>query len=236
MTYVVAADFRPGSGKWYTHGLELTDDDADANALSDAIAAQSQAFDLYTADHFSPEPGDFPETTTTIDLTGQGGAHLYVPKRIRGIANVWLRNYLGDLTLQDPAVYRVTQSLLSGERQEADLDMISIVPGRYLNQTAFSPSWDWDYPASYTTWPIGVDTVSVEGTFSWATTPEPVKRAVALMVYDTIKPSAPGIHTASEWSTQSARFVLPAPDTNMTGLMEVDRIIGQFTRQRIPAV
>lgn len=235
MSYVLPSDFSKGAGKWYTHGLELSDDDADANAISDAIQAQSAAFDLYTDDHFEPEPGGSPEGTTTLNVAGSGGPNLYVPKRIRSITDVSLRDVNGDLTSQDATTYRVTQSLVNGERQEADLDMISIISGKALTGTGW---WDdWSYPGWWVNWPLDIESVQITGTFSWATTPEQVKRAVALMVYDSIKPSAPGIRTASRYISGSTSFELPpASSDSPTGLHEVDRIIGQYTRNRIPAI
>jgi hypothetical protein len=235
VTYVQPSDFTKGSGKWYTHGLELTDDDADANAISDAIQAQSAAFDLYCEDHFEPEPGGSPEGTAVINVAGSGGPNLYVPKRIRSITDVSLRDVNGTLTSQDASVYRVTQSLVDGNRQEADLDMISVVSGKFLSGTGW---WDdWTYPGIWTNWPLDIDSVQITGTFSWPVVPEQVKRAVALMVYDSIKPSAPGIRTASRYISGSTSFEMPpsTPDAP-TGLNEVDRIIGQYTRNRIPAI
>lgn len=234
MTYITSSDFRPGSGKWYTHGIPLTMDDADNNSLSDAITAMSEAFDLYTFDHFSPEPGDGPpETTITLDLPGSGGPNLYVPKRIRSITDVSLRDRDGVLTSQDVSVYRVTQSIIGGGRQEADLDMVSVIPGKFL---ASSGWWgDESYPGNYVAWPLGINTVQLTGQFSWLTTPEPVKRAVSLMVYDAIKPNSMNLlGRASQWSTPAGNFLAAAQ--NPTGLTEVDGIIAQFTRDRIPAV
>jgi hypothetical protein len=233
VTYVQASDFRPGSGKWYTHGIPLSEDDADSNALSDAITAMSEAFDLYTFDHFSPEPGDGPpEGTITLDVSGSGGPNLTVPKRIRSITDVSLRDREGVLTSQDVAVYRVTQSLVNGARTEGDLDSISVIPGKYLTGTGW---WgDSTYPGNWSYWPVGTNSVQLTGTFSWENTPEQVKRAVSLMVYDAIKPSTDTLHRADRWATPNANFTVATP--NPTGLPEVDGIISQFTRDRIPAI
>lgn len=231
--YISSADFRPGSGKWYTHGNPLTVDDADNNSLSDAITAMSETFDLYTSDHFSPEPGDGPpESTTTIDISGNGGPNLSVPKRIRSISDVSLRDRDGTLTSQDPAVYRVTQSLVGGERTEGDLDQIALIPGRYLTGTGF---WDdWTYSGSWTDWPIGINTVQLTGTFSWSSTPELVKRAVALMVYQEIKPSTDPLQLSERWATPTASMIMAPKDP--TGITKVDEIIKQFTRSRVPVL
>jgi hypothetical protein len=236
MTYVVAADFRPGSGKWYTHGIPLTEDDADSNALSDAITAMSEAIDLYTRDHFEPEPGDGPpEGTITIDMSGNGGAAIELPKRIRSITEVALRDRDGVLTVQEPSVYRYTQSLIEGGTlvdHDHDLDQIALIPGQHLTGTGW---WgDSMYPGIWHTWPIGPQTIQVTGQFSFATTPEQIKRAVALMVYDAIKPSSDVLHRSERWATPTASVIRAPADP--TGLPEVDGIISQFTRDRIPAI
>ncbi len=230
--YVSSADFRPGSGKWYTHGIPLTEDDADNNSLSDAITAMTQAFDLYTDDHFEPEPGGEPETTMTLDLPGSGGPNITVPKRIRSLTDVSLRDFNGNLISQLPSVYRVIQSIVDGKRTEGDLDQISVIPGQWLSGVGY---WgDNFYTGSWQYFPLGVNSVQITGTFSWPSTPEQVKRAVSLMVYDAIKPGTDVLRRADRWATPTANFTVAV--ANPTGMPEVDNIIGQFTRNRIPAI
>jgi hypothetical protein len=126
----------------------------------------------------------------------------------------------------------VTQSIVNGERQEADLDMISVIPGKYLTGSGW---WDdWLYTGIWQNWPIGTNTIQLTGTFSWETTPEQVKRAVTLMVYDAIKPQGDPLHRAAQWSTSN--FQIVRANTNPTGIPEVDNIIDQFTRNRVPAI
>ena len=65
-------------------------------------------------------------------------------------------------------------------------------------------------------------------------TPEQVKRAVALMVYDAIKPNTDVLRRADRWFTPEAQFTMTK--TQPTGMEEVDGIISQFTRNRVPAI
>jgi len=74
------------------------------------------------------------------------------------------------------------------------------------------------------------DTVALTGTsHGWAALPYQVKRAVALMVYESIKGNK-GRHHAVRWSTPDVDYETD-PDSQ-TGIPEVDRIIKHF---RVPS-
>ena len=73
------------------------------------------------------------------------------------------------------------------------------------------------------------DTVTLTGTsYGWSACPYQVKRAVALMVYDSIRGSK-GRHHAVKWSTANVEYEADAE--SQTGLPEVDRIVKRF---RVP--
>jgi hypothetical protein len=136
--YVAVSDFRTGTLKWYTAQLALDTTEAPDASLTDAIAAFSDRIDFLTGDHFEPEPsnGDM-----TLDVDSDGGPHLYVPKRIRTLSAVAIRDSAGNLTTQDDSVYRVRASLAGGARQPGDLDIVELIPGQYL-------SWGGPWPCS----------------------------------------------------------------------------------------
>lgn len=64
--------------------------------------------------------------------------------------------------------------------------------------------------------------------YGWAATPYKVKRAVALLVYESIRGSK-GRHHATRWSTPDVEYEVD-PNSS-TGLPEVDRIVAQY---RVP--
>lgn len=223
MAYLTAAEFRAGATSWYTRGLTLTPAEASDPELTAAISAMAETFDLYTDDHFDPEPGGTPETTTTIDVAGSGGPRLMLPKRVRSLTRVDIRDSNGDLTEQTSTDYRLIQSLNSAgtDRTEEDEDYLEIVGGQLLSH-------------GEAVWPKGVNTIRLTGKFSWGSCPEMVKRAVALMVWDLFKPLREDLHRAGSYQTSSIQVNFASSEP--TGIPEADRIIAQFTRNRIPAV
>lgn len=66
-------------------------------------------------------------------------------------------------------------------------------------------------------------------TYGWTATPYKVKRAVALLTYDSIRASK-GKHHAVKWTSGDVEFELDP--NSLTGLPEVDRIIRYY---RVPA-
>lgn len=210
MGYVAVADFRAATLQWWTHDLEL-----DINVVPDArltglIQAESDRIDEYCSDRFEPESSAF-----LVD--GWGGTKLWSPKRIRTVTQVELQDENGTFTAQAAGTYRVTASLATGKRSIEDLDYIAVVPGRYLSDGKIE-------------WPVGSQIVRLSGTFSWAATPDEIKRAVSLMVWDIAIKTNPDLRRASRQDIDGDQ--LEASTSKPTGIPEADEIIARFKRTR----
>lgn len=209
--YIDPDDFRTATAKWYTTGILLTTAQAGDTILEQTIAHVSQQLDEWTGDHFLPEEA-------SIDLRGTGGTILTLPRRTRSISALKTRDHDGVLTAEASTAYRLCSSLNSDGTdfsEEHIYDYVEMIPQEFLNDGTG-------------VWPAGNKTVQVTGAFGWAATPEAIKRACALAVWNILAAKSPEERRASEWSTKDARYV--ASDTLPTGLPEADTIIKQFTR------
>lgn len=216
MAYLVAANFREGSVTWYTAGLTLTTEQASDANLTAAIASYSLQLDDWTNDHFETE------ASTTVELAGDGTDRLVLPKRFTAITTVKTRDANGTLTLQSATAYRFTSSLeSSGSRRRSKdaLDTLDVVPG--------GPGLSGVSEGSFV-WPCGPQTVQVIGTSGWTTTPERVKRAVALLVWDHFAPRGDSVYRAQRWQTEQASY--DASISEPSGLPEVDKIVADLKR------
>jgi hypothetical protein len=208
--YCAVADFRTPSLQWYTFDLALGVDEASDAQLTSAIAGMTELVDAKTYDHFEPE------SSLSIDVESVGGAVLYSPKRIRALTKVETRDATGNLTTELTTSYRVTGSLLSGSRDPTDRDVLTIVPGNVLASGA-------------TTWPVGPQAVRLTGDFSWSTTPERIKRLVALLVWDHFKNWNPDQRRARRYTSPDGSSYDYDPTTD-TGIPEADNILKDFKR------
>lgn len=213
MAYITAADFREATLAEYCKGLIITDEDMDSTKLALAITRCSGNFDNLTNDHFE-------SASATYNLTGDGSSHLTLPQRCTAVSTVKTKDLLGVQTTQSSSTYRLHSSLVTGGTDTIALDSedyIAIIPGQYLSLTGYGGRWPCD-PAS----------IEVVGTFGWTVTPYDVKRAVALMVYDSVKPMSPTLRKATTYRTLDAQFDYAA--TGPTNIPEADEIIRQYTR------
>lgn len=219
MAYPTAADFRTPTLAEYAQGLVLGSDVLDAT-ITAVIARIVDRVEILTNDIFVP-------TAATYDLRGDGTSRLELPQRCTAVSAVNTRDYIGNLTLQTAASYRLVSSLdaagATAIRSPADgSDYLEVVPYQYLKGIIGQPWW---------TWPVGPKTVQVAGTFGWTVTPPPINRAVALMVYDQIKPMNPGLRRASQLQTADAVYTyLPNDPDHPTGIDDADEIIREFRR------
>ena len=215
MAYLVAADFRGGSSAWYTSGLTLSDTEAPTAQLTSAIAAYSLQFDDWCNDHFESE-------SLTLELNGDGSDKLILPKRCTAVTTVKTRDANGALTTQSSSVYRLTSSLEntgSRRRSKDAMDTLDIIP----LSSGLSATLDGPYA-----WPCGPQTVQVIGSFGWTTTPERVKRAVALLVYDHFRKKGDSLYRVARWTQQGESFDRSL--TTPSGIQDVDDIIADLKR------
>ncbi len=216
--YVAKEDFRSASAKWYSKAYPLTNAEIGDPDLDAAIAwACDEIIDLYCNDHFEPEPQT---GTIVLDLDGRGSTILSIPKRIRSITLVEVRSAEGTLTTVAAGSYRVDKSLdAEGDKDiPGARDRITIIPEKTL-------------PDGTGVWPRGPQTIRVTGSFSWAVTPGSIKKAVAMLVYDTVKPQRQDLEKARRYSTDDTLFELAL--TEPTGIPFVDRTIAKFKRPEI---
>ena len=213
MGYLVVADMREATQQWFSRHLTLTAQEAPDAELTAAIAAFSNWIDRVTGDRFEPEP---PSGTTTLEISSSGGLDLYVPKRIRSVTAVELRDRYGALTAQDAAVYRVSSSLTAaGEPTVEDQDLVTLIDGRALSTGA-------------TAWPTGVNVVRLTGQFGWPATPDRIKRAVAIKVWDHYRNWNPDLRRAARMTTfEGVTYELAEQ------FPEILEILREFTRDRL---
>lgn len=211
MAYVVAADFREGSKKWYTAQATLTDEQAPTPDLTAAIAALSAQFDSWCDDHFEATAS----TEFTVDVR-DNSRNLYLPRRVRSVTQVETIDVDGVATVEPATSYRVHSSLnAAGSEEIGKLDWIELLPGERLNTQTGG-------------WPWGTGTVQVTGNWDYLVTPDRVKRAVALLVWNHFAPRGDSLHRAQRWQTEQASY--DASLTTPSGLPEVDAIIEDLRR------
>jgi hypothetical protein len=216
VAYVVPNDFRTATLAEYCQGLPLTTSDVDDTKLTATIARVSLDFDDLTKDHFE-------SASLTFDLSGDGSSMLTLPQRCTAVTTVKTLDFNGVLTTQAATVYRLVSSLnAAGSARTAEdaEDYLQVIPGQYLTLVGWSGYG----------WPRGPKAVQVAGTFGWTVTPAKVKRAVALMVYDQVKPMAPQLRKATQWSGPDITYTNDPTIPGPTGMPDVDRIIRDFTR------
>lgn len=162
---------------------------------------------MATSDHFEPSAS----ITLTLDVR-KPSRRLYLPRRIATLTAVRTVDEAGTETLEASTTYRVHSSLTEAPRK-AD-DYIEVIRGKYLSTGGAM-------------WPLGIGTVEADGTFGWAACPAPVKRAVALIVYDRFKPQGDPLRVSEGWQTADASF---RRSQGMFGIPEADFIAQLYTR------
>jgi hypothetical protein len=132
------------------------------------------------------------------------------------------RDHLGNLTTVTPTTtYRLRSSLdAAGAVMVSKIDYLDIVSwSNGLSGPDIFDPWRW---------PRGTQAVQVTGNFGWTVTPYAAKRAVALMVYDRLKPiradfrMAERVTTADSTQTRGTTFP--------SGIPEADDIIYDLRR------
>jgi hypothetical protein len=78
-------------------------------------------------------------------------------------------------------------------------------------------------------WPDGEDKVRITGKFGWKETPNDIKLATAMLVFDRMKPDSDVLRRAERWQTNDAEF--SRSRSGPTGLPVVDRVIDSFRRE-----
>lgn len=216
MALLVAADFRAETVSVWCRGLELSDADVGDSDLALAISSAQDRIETECHDLF--EAAD--NQTVNIDVVGLTD-RLYLPFRTRAIDSVNLVDESGTLFLQDVAAYRLHSSLNStGDVATGDFDWLDITPnGVGLSIATIGGT-------SYA-WPIGVGTVRVVGDFGWSTPPGDIRLAIAMLVYDRIKPQSDVLRLMQSWATDRATF---QRSDGPTGLPAVDAIIDTYGR------
>lgn len=211
MAYIAAAAFREGSKQWYTAQATLTEEQASTADITAAIASFSAQFDSWTNDHFEATAS----TEFAIDVRDPG-RNLYLPRRVRSVTQVETIDVDGVATVEPATSYRIHSSLnAAGSEAKGDLDWVELLPGEILNTD--SGGWPW-----------GTGTVQVTGDWDYLVTPDRVKRAVALLVWNHFAPRGDSLHRAQRWQTEQASY--DASQTTPSGLPEVDAIIEDIRR------
>lgn len=217
--YIAIADFRSGTQTWYTRklpGLPWTTGDVPDADLTAAIGAASDWIDRECDDHFEEED------PLTINVDGSGLQKLYLPKRCQSVTSVSTLNTDGiNYTVQTSTTYALVSSLDSSGNEFSglhDLDYLVIPGGQYLNV--------W---GSGQVWPQGVSNVRVVGKFSWNATPERIKRAVALKVWDALTGVNPSLLRADRYTSDVGTF-------DMAPIVEVSEIVNEYKRRTWAAV
>lgn len=224
MTYLLPSHFRSASLHEACMGLDLTDDEADDVTLTAVIARVSLRLDRWTDDHYEP-------TTGTVDIDGIGGSRLELPARYTAVTSVKTLDQFGTLSSAlATTAYRLHSSLNAAGtlRRSADaiLDWLELVAGG-AGLTAPAGGSQW-------TWPYGIQTVQIVGTYGWTTAPGDIHRALAMMVWDHVKRKLSDLRVAE--SVQAAgsivRYTQPDPANGIwSGIHEVDEIVADYSRR-----
>lgn len=224
MAYLTFANFRTATIAWYTKGLDLnsTTDYPDA-MLTAAIAAQSKRFDLLTNDHFAP-PATDTAITVLVDSIGGVAVNLvtsplvFSPKRIRTLTKVETQDATGTFTEEVATTWRLTQSVHGVTADDVDVrgyDFLTVIPGQSLS---------WGYPL----WPFGPQTVRLTGKFDWPATPDLVKRGVAIMVWDSLKPIADVLRRSDRMVNSEAAYYYGDRPPELTDILKL------YKRPKLP--
>jgi len=218
MAYPVSADFRTTTQAEYCRGLTLTTDEASDAALTATIARVVDRVEALCDDTFV-------SASATYDLRGSGTSQLALPARCTAVTTVSTRSYLGALTVQAATTYRLVSSL-----DTAGANRIPGIPWDYLEIPPYQHFTGVVLDTGYW-WPVGPETIQVVGTFGWTVTPPDIKRAIALLVYDQIKPLAPILRRVSTYNTVDATYEYSGVNASgPTGIPDADAIIEDFNR------
>jgi hypothetical protein len=146
--------------------------------------------------------------TTTVTADGEDNPWLWMPKRVRAVVSITVR-YPGGAVVSVPSTSYTYESFTGDYSQIAHGSKVSIISGLYVWPTG---------------WPGDVQNVAVTGSFGWPTTPDEVRRAVSLMVWDVVKPQG-DILGRSEPTGYTNPQSLP------TGIPDTDNVIAFFCRR-----
>lgn len=212
MAYIVAADLRPTSSKWFAARSKITVAQVTSDAtITDAIAAVSAEIDEYTRDHFEPL------TPTTLTVGGSDDLVAYLPARIRTLSQVEVRDSSGVFTVLPATSYRLSSSVAGSVVHVAGYDFLSFI------------QWYGDW----TTWPSSSQSIRLTGTFGWPATPEGIKLATALIVADRLLPAGDLMRRANAFQTADASYQMAS--TSPSGIPDADRELARY-RRPIPPV
>jgi hypothetical protein len=207
------ADFRDDTLQWWCRGFALPEVEISDAELTLVIAAKAQEFEGLTHDRFEAVTGP-------LIVDAYGTPHLSVWHRIRTLTQVETRDAAGTWTIEAAAAYRF--EAFTGDILQVKVpQVVTIVPTQFLSN-------------GHGNWPKGPGTVRLTGTFGWAAVPELVKRAVALMTYDVVKPQSQALYKTERFSLPDVTF--NTATSLPTGMPEVDAIIKTFMRSHGPLV
>lgn len=204
----MAADFRERTLQLWTGDILLTEQDGSDAYLDLVIAHVTTQVELDLDDDFEPPS---PDNDETLELDGDGGARLDVPRRVRSLTSVSTRDSEGVLTLEAATDYRLRSSLNStgtAMYEGRKLDWIDIIPGQLLSTGP---------------WPNGPQTVRLIGKFGWSVVPTDIKRLVALRVYGLVKAKSDPLTTIVQRTTADAVITYGESE-------EERRIVARYTR------
>jgi len=212
MAYVAPGDLLAKTKKSWAQGYTLTESDGDATYIASVIADVEAWVDLTLDDDFEPAGGD---PDTTLDVDGSGMPRLYVPKRVRSLTTVELRDSAGILTAQAATLYRLRSSIVNG----------ALAGGADYLELIGSLS------ASGGAWPYGINAVKLTGKFGWAAPPAEIKRLVALLVFDRVKSKNGNLRKTEQLQTRDATYTFVDPEDIKTGITEADDIIYRYSHR-----
>ena len=215
MAYVAAADLSIKSKKSWAQGFLLSEADGDATFVDSVIADVEAQVNQMLDDDFAPDPGD---ADVTLELAGSGTTRLYLPRRCRSITTLKTRDYTGALTTQASTLWRLHSSLNAAGTAMVDnshLDYIDVVQTLSVGYC----------------WPEGWQTVQIVGKFGWSAPPNDIKRLVAMLVYDAVKPLNNHLRKAEKLQTdQSSIIYVNADDPDALGIPQADAIVRRYKR------
>lgn len=197
------------------------------------ITDASSLLDRLTGDHFLPTSGVMLVDGPPTDGFGRTRKILLVPRRLRTVTEVATVGTDGTTAdVVDPSNYRIHSSLT--DPATTDTPVFLGAKGYDGIEFLFGPSrpgvtyptdtWTLYYGGSF---PSHARAVKVTGTFDWLNTPEPMKKATALLVKDWANtPNIPA--KTARYNTGRAQVEMTLEGT--TGIPEVDRIVTNYTR------
>lgn len=212
MPLLVPADFRAASLAASCVGIPLETSDVSNALLEDVIESQTEWLEATVGDRFN-------SFSDVIYLDGDGTSFLDLPFRTTAIYNLWTVDAEGTEVIESADAYRLHSSLdASGERRVGSYDFIEVTE-LSSGLTGTLDPFRFDF---------GTGTVKVEGQFGWDDAPQIVRRAVAQLVYNHVKPIRSDLRNASQYAT--ADITVQFSDTTPTGLVAVDAVIAAYTR------